>query len=103
MAFRQMTDRLAGQESTIEWMRVRLNQVEAERAALLAQVTGARVMVPTIRPVGTPVVDERPGPIEPTPDGVLSGLSALFEDMGDDAADAAGIGHDTAGVIAFRK
>ncbi len=86
-----------------EWMRLRINQLEAERAVLLAK-TGIVTDVPVIRSIGVGVPNDGPAvPIErTTPEEVLAGLSGLFDDMGDDAASKAGIGHDDKGILSFR-
>ncbi len=45
----------ASQAATIEWLRVRVNQLEQERAELVAKVTGIQPVVPSIQKA--PVLD----------------------------------------------
>jgi hypothetical protein len=82
-------------------MRVRLNQVEAERAMLLSRVTGVPTFAPAITrapdaPLHRPLESSEPG-------SILDGLSALFEDVGDDMAAKIGAGHDQFGALQFEK
>jgi hypothetical protein len=89
--------RLAALQSTLDWMTTHLNQVERERAELFAKVTGVGTAVPVIRTERSPL-HSTPAPVE-TPDGVLSGMSALFEDMGDESATRLGVHLDSDGVL----
>jgi hypothetical protein len=74
--------------STLDWMRVRINQLEKDRAALLFQATGARMSVPEIMPT--------------EPDGnPLLRLPTTFEDIGDDLASAVGIYHNPDGTLRY--
>lgn len=84
----QLREQLVIAQNNFEWARVRLNQVEAERAHLITHV----LKLPL-----TPMVIERAHAPEPRDTGVgmpfdLDGIS--FDDMGDDAARRAGISHE---------
>lgn len=71
-------------QNNFEWARVRLNQVEQERASLLATMLKAPIGALEIQRSLTP--DQGSG-MPKLPD-------ALFEDIGDDVAAALGITHD---------
>jgi hypothetical protein len=95
---------LALNQQTCEWLRVQVNTLQYERASLLSKVTGAPVMVPTLRsgdessPIAPPV-----GQPKPPADQFFNQLSALFEDPGDDAAQKLGIAHDTDGSVLYTQ
>ena len=77
----------AAQQITMDWLRVRNEQVERERAQLLWQYVGIKTQIPIA--VAAPK----------SPDDVLSGGNA-FEDIGDAAAAAAGIDWNLDGTLA---
>jgi len=88
-------------QQTLEWLRVQVNTLQYERASLLARVTGAPVMVPTLRhddssPISPPVGQ----PKVPT-DQFFNQLASLFEDPGDDLASKSGITHDETGAVVY--
>jgi len=71
---------LAVTQANFEWLRVRINSLEAERAQLIKKAYGIDVPVPEV--VRTPRIQ----------DSDLIGLtSALFEDIGDDNAKKLGL------------
>ncbi len=72
----------------IEWLHLRLVQVETERAFLLKKYMGVDIPVPEITPVDTP------------PD---MNQTVSFEDMGDQQAEALGIGWNDDGSLRVEK
>lgn len=77
--------------ATMDWMRLRLNQLEHERSVLVENYMGVKIPAPTIEraeaaPIGSAILNEVPS----------------FEDMGDDAASAAGIAWDDTGRLVRR-
>ena len=64
--------------TTMDWMRVRLNQVEQERADLIERYMGVKIQVPQIQPISTDTSE------------VLN-QAVSFEDMGDTEAERLGI------------
>lgn len=92
---------LALTRQTVEWFRVQVNTLQYERASLLAKITGAPVMVPTVKA-------EESSPISPparTPgeDKFLSQMAALFDDVGDETAQTLGITHADDGTVVYTK
>jgi hypothetical protein len=71
-------------QTTMDWQRVRLHQLEIERANLLFSMTGVRVPVPIVEAAA---VED---PLR---------NAALFEDMGDEEAKRQGIDWDALGQI----
>ncbi len=69
-------------QTTVDWMRVRVNQLEHERAVLVENYMGVKIQVPTIEPA-----PEAPRSVES-----LLGQSLDFNDVGDRAAAALGLG-----------
>jgi hypothetical protein len=65
----------------LDFMRLRVNQLEMERAALMQQVTGVNVPVPQIVSTVT----------QPSPQDMASAMSAHFQDVGDDEAKRQGL------------
>lgn len=82
--------RLAHQETTIDWLRNRINALEKERAILLKEVTHLSFPTPEI------ATGNRMSVALPT------GLQLpSFEDVGDDGAKALGIDHDKNGELVY--
>jgi hypothetical protein len=82
-------------QTHLDFMRLRVNQLEMERAALMQQVTGVNVPVPQIKTSQE---------IQPSPQDLASAMSAHFEDMGDDEARKLGIAVDpTNGELVYTK
>lgn len=82
-------------DTTIDWMRHRINALEKERAILLNKVGGVHIPVPEIVPT-------RPGTISaPLP---FEGFDAMpsFEDVGDHEAARLGISHDAEGHLQYK-
>ena len=80
----------AGQQTTLTWQILRINQLEKERAILFGRVTNLPIPVPEL------VQNAIPSSIPLASD-------ALFEDMGDAAAKRAGIDHDDEGVVRYTQ
>lgn len=81
--------RISAQQATIDWLMVRVTQVEKERAQLFERYTGVRIAVPEI--VKTPVEHKLHDRSFDFP--------VSFEDMGDVAASSAGIGWNDDGTL----
>jgi chromosome segregation ATPase len=82
-------------QTHLDWLRVRVNQIEAERARLIEKALQIKVAVPTI---SSPL-----HPPDRTAAPKLEQLAALFEDVGDEAARELGIEHDADGGVLYRK
>jgi hypothetical protein len=79
-------------EASLDWMRLRLSQIEHERAQLLYRFMDIKVDVPEIT--------RRPtAPSKETGAALLSTLD--FNDVGDAEAKRLGIGWDTDGTVRF--
>lgn len=78
------------QQTTIDWFRVRITQLERERAQLLFNYTGVKVEVPEIT--------KAPQSVEE-----ILGGSVSFADLGDAEAKKQGVDWDAAGLMEIRK
>ena len=85
---REKTATLAAIQTTLDWARVRLSQVEHERAQLLFNYTGVKIMTPSIEPA-------KPSP---SMQDILSQLPS-FDDVGDAEARRLGVGWDEQGNL----
>lgn len=83
---------LAIAQNNFEWARLRLNQIEAERSALLSALTKVPI---------APMVIERADQIQD--DALPQAVGFDFEDVGDDAARRMGIDHDVRGAVKYRN
>lgn len=88
---RVLAQQNAAMMTTLDWFRVRITQLEMERAQLLFNYTGVKIPTPTIH-------REAPG----TPSNPLSQLPN-FDDIGDQEALKLGIGWNEDGTIAYSK
>lgn len=86
---------VASLTSTVDWLRVRVNQLEHERATLFQAVTKLPMSVPSIRPADPYAASSAPNT---RPD-----MAALFEDVGDELARTLGIDHDADGRLVYTK
>lgn len=86
----QLEVHVASLTSHIEWLQVRLTQLEFERAQLLQRYMGVTVPVPTFEKA--PVLDA--SDLSNTPD---------FNDIGDEEAQRLGIGWNADGTLRFVK
>ncbi len=79
-------------QTTLDWMRVQLNQAQAERSHFMHLYSGVKVPAPEIERVSA--AQER----------VVDAQNGLpnFDDIGDEAAAQLGVGWDEAGVIAYK-
>lgn len=83
----ELRSRVAAQDTTIDWFRVRITQLEMERAQLLYNYTGVKIATPSI---------------ERAPESdVARALQATqhFQDMGDNEAGRLGIGWNEDGTL----
>lgn len=87
-------------EAANDWLRVRLNQCERERAMLLQRALSIPIEAPEL-------LREEPRPLAPREVLNANGLPNLagidFEDVGDDLAASLGIAHDQEGRIRYRS
>lgn len=91
-------EQLAIAQNNFEWARVRLNQVEAERATFLSALLHLPIAPPAIER------EEPPQPATATPGvGLPISLGFDFEDVGDDAARRMGLEHDDGGALRYRN
>lgn len=74
---------------SLDWMRVRVNQVETERAQLLFLYTGVKVPVPTI----APAPQENPH--------AMLGAAVHFDDVGDEEASKLGLSWNSDGTVKY--
>lgn len=84
--------RFAALDTTLDWMRVRLEQVERERARLIKKYTDVDIDIPTIQRV----------PEQPVTEAVLNEATA-FDDVGDELAKRLGIGWKPDGTLEYTK
>lgn len=78
----EIEKRALAAELTNDWLRVRLNQAEAERAMLLSRQTALPFTPPVIHPAGRETMES----------GIPSLMDELsFEDVGDDKARQLGL------------
>lgn len=80
------------QKTTMDWMMMRLTQLEHERAQLIHNYMGVKIEVPSIEPE-TPSV---------TTSDLLS-QTMSFDDVGDDEAKKQGIDWDEMGRVVYGK
>ena len=76
--------------TTLDWLRVRVTQLELERAQMLYNYTGVKVP--------TPIIDRKPEPHGP--EGAVAGLPN-FEDVGDAEAARLGISWRPDGTVRY--
>ena len=79
-------------QTTLDWMRVQLNQAQAERSHFMHLYSGVKMPAPEI---------ERASASHERVSDALNGLPN-FEDVGDEAARALGIGWDESGVLTHK-
>jgi hypothetical protein len=79
-------------QTTLDWMRVRLTQLEYERAALIHNYMGVKLVIPEI---------------EPAPNSVkasdILNQTLSFEDVGDEEATKQGITWDSQGELVYSR
>ena len=84
--------------TTMDWMRVRLTQLEHERAVLIQNFMGVTIAVPTIE-------QEKPVRVAGTPrsdfDHPLHAMPS-FDDVGDDEARRLGITYNPDGTVHYK-
>jgi len=93
----ELEKRVSGQQVFIDWLCVRVNQLEKERAILFREVTQLPIPVPEIvtNPIRTSadhIAAQQAAQVSPDP----------FQDMGDEAAKRAGIKFDNEGVVVYQ-
>ena len=76
--------------STLDWMRVRLTQLEHERAVLISNYMGITVTAPRFEKA--PQTSDFNHPLQALPS---------FEDVGDEEAARLGVGHNPDGTLRY--
>ena len=84
--------RFAAQDSMVDWFRIRLTQLEKERAQMILKYTGVAIE--------TPVFAKEP---EQTPLDQVLGEVSTFDDVGDEIAAKMGIGWKQDGTLDYTK
>lgn len=80
---------VTAQQSTIDWMAVRLTQVEHEKAQLLFNYTGVKIASPVLKQADESSVDLNQAP--------------SFSDIGDAQAEKLGISWNDDGTIRYKS
>jgi hypothetical protein len=88
-ALQSLQGELVAHKTMIDWMRIRLSQVEQERAQLLFNYTGVKIATPSIEPA----------PVQ-RPEQILAALPH-FNDVGDEEAQRLGIGWNPDGTLRY--
>lgn len=86
---RALESRTTAHDTTLDWFRVRVTQLEMERAQLLFNYTGVKIPTPVIQRTNT---DDPPMTKVPN-----------FNDMGDAAAAKLGVSWDENGELVYAK
>ena len=84
--------RFAAQDSMVDWFRIRLTQLEKERAQMILKYTGVAIE--------TPVFAKEP---EQTPLDQVLGEVSTFDDVGDEIAKRLGIGWRPDGTLDYSQ
>ncbi len=84
--------RFAAQDSMVDWFRIRLTQLEKERAQMILKYTGVAIE--------TPVFAKEP---EQTPLDQVLGEVSTFDDVGDEVAKRLGINWKQDGTLSYEK
>lgn len=85
---RVLNQQMSALLTTLDWIRVRLTQVETERAQMIERYTGVRIPVPVITRT-----DADQSPMSQVPN---------WNDVGDDAAAKFGLSWNEDGTIRYR-
>ena len=102
-AYIELRERVAAQAATVEWMRQRINQLERRNSLLEARVGIPPVDVmqiesaePTVSKnvLNTGLTHAHTNPESPSMQDIFHG-NVNYEDMGDDAAQKAGVDWDS--------
>ena len=91
-AARILSEQNRALQTTMDWMRVQINQLSHEKAQLLFNYTGVKIASPEIVPSAPPANIED-----------ILGATAHFDDIGDDAAAKLGIFYNTDGTLRYTK
>ena len=84
--------RFAAQDAMVDWFRIRLTQLEKERAQMILKYTGVAIE--------TPVFAKEP---EQTPLDQVLGEVSTFDDVGDEIAAKMGIGWKQDGTLDYTR
>jgi hypothetical protein len=92
---RVLSDQNRMLQTTLDWMRVRMTQVETERAQMLFTFTGVKIAVPTIER------ETPPGPHRGNVSDILAAVNH-FGDVGDTEAAQLGVQWNPDGTLRFQ-
>lgn len=87
-----LKSRFAAQDTMVDWFRIRLTQLERERAQLIFNYTGVKIETPSF----VPKVEE------PVTETILNEATA-FDDVGDEVAKRLGIEWAPDGTLSYSK
>lgn len=97
---RAVYERLLEHKAMADWLRVRVNQLERERALLLQRALAVPIEAPEL-------LREAPQMLPPRDVQSANGLPNIagvdFEDIGDELAQSLGVFHDHEGRIRYRS
>lgn len=96
---RILCEQLASARTTMEWLSVRITQVEHERAAFMQKLTGISIITPSIQ-YTAPTLGAA-GPLGMASDPLAELPS--FQDMGDEAAIREGVMWNADGSVRYTK
>lgn len=82
-----LEQRIIAMDTTMDWLRVRVNQLELERAQMIYNYTGVKVPTPQVKRE------------DPTDQEQLLAAASGFEDIGDEMAKKLGIGWNEFGEM----
>lgn len=89
---RAVTNASRAMETSLDWLRVRVTQMEKERAVMIERFYGVKIPVPEIV--------KAPDPFESHP---LNNMGISFEGMSDTEAESQGVGYDAEGHVTYKK
>ena len=78
-------------QTTMDWLRMRVNQLEMERAQMLLLYTGVKIPTPTIHSAAETDVQS------------MMANKSPFEDVGDDVAKKLGLSWNPDGTLLYAK
>lgn len=81
-----------GLQTTLDWLRTRVTQMEKERAILIERMFGVKIP--------TPEIMAAPDPFKDHP---YNDLASMFAGLSDEEAVKQGIEHDDKGALVFTK
>lgn len=89
----------ASLSASFDWLRVRVTQLEMERAQLIENYMGVKVAVPQISPA--PASVERRD--RESASALAAAVAPYFTDMGDEEAAKQGVGWNEEGEVTYKQ